>query len=393
MELDIGKEIKENIGITIDTKRSHALFICGKRGSGKSYTLGVVAEELLQKSKNIVPIIVDPVGVYWTMAQENDLENVMDWNIIPQGFPVHLIVPGDAKKIYGEELLEEMEYTGIKIVPLKIPPYDLEPDEWLDLYDLSLTDPMGVALFRATTNLYSKKEDHGFRYTFDNIIEEILNDEYAQERTKVAVISRLDVSKRWGIFGKEAWRTLDLFQQGVLNIVELSHLDPHRFGLRQFIISIICKKLFYERIRARRLEEFGKITDIPRIWLLIDEAHQFIPSGITTASKPILVRWAKEGRQPGLSLVLVTQQPSAIDREVLSQCDMIISHRVTMKLDLDALNALSHEYMKLEFKQYMKKIKKSGEAIFLDDEAEKIKLIRIRKRMSRHGGREITMEY
>jgi len=61
-----------------------------------------------------------------------------------------------------------------------------------------------------------------------------------------------------------------------------------------------------------------------------------------------------------------------------------------MKLDLDALNALSHEYMKLEFKEYMKKIKNPGEAIYLD-EAEKIKLVRIRKRMSRHGDREITM--
>lgn len=46
--------------------------------------------------------------------------------------------------------------------------------------------------------------------------------------------------------------------------------------------------------------------------------------------------------------------------------------------------------MKLEFKEYMKKIKNLGEAIYLD-EAEKIKLVRIRKRMSRHGGREVIL--
>jgi len=392
IELVIGKD-KDGQPLTINTGKSHAIFICGKRGAGKSYTMGVIAEELVQKAREIVPIIVDPIGVYWTMAKENDLEDVMDWDIIPQGFPVHLIVPGDPKKVYGEELLDEMEYLGIKLIPLKIPPYDLEPDEWLDLYGLSLTDAMGIALFRATAKLYSKKEDEGFRYNFDNIIEEILNDEYAHERTKVALMSRLDVSKKWGIFGEEAWRTFDLFQPGVLNVIDLSHLDPHRFGLRQFILSIICKKLFYERIRARKLEEFGKIVDTPRIWLLIDEAHQFIPTGMTTASKPVLIRWVKEGRQPGLSIVLATQQPSAIDKEVLSQCDIVISHKVTMKLDLDALNALSHEYMKLEFKEYMKKIKNPGEAIYLDDEAEKIKLVRIRKRMSRHGGREIERVY
>jgi len=392
IDLNIGKD-KDGNEIFIDTGRSHAIFICGKRGAGKSYTVGVIGEELIQRSKEIVPIIVDPIGVYWTMSKENDLEDIIDWNIIPQAFPVHLIVPGEPDKVYGKELIDEMDYLGIKIIPLKIPPYDLEPDEWLDLYGLSLTDAMGIALFRATAKLFSKKEDEGFRYTFDNIIEEILNDEYAHERTKVALMSRLDVSKRWGIFGEETWKTFDLFQPGVLNIIDLSHLDPHRFGLRQFILSIVCKKLFYERIRARKLEEFGKIVDVPRIWLLIDEAHQFIPAGLATASKPVLIRWVKEGRQPGLSVVLATQQPSAVDKEVLSQCDIVISHKVTMKLDLDALNALSHEYMKLEFKEYMKKIKNPGEAIFLDDEAERIKLVRIRKRMSRHGGREIIRRY
>jgi hypothetical protein len=32
--------------IFIDAVRSHVLFICGKRGSGKSYTMGVLAESI-----------------------------------------------------------------------------------------------------------------------------------------------------------------------------------------------------------------------------------------------------------------------------------------------------------------------------------------------------------
>lgn len=105
IDLNIGKD-KDGNKIPIDTSRSHAIFICGKRGAGKSYTMGVIGEELLQKSKEIVPIIVDPIGVYWTMSKENDLEDVMDWDIIPQAFPVHLIVPGEPEKVYGKELVE-----------------------------------------------------------------------------------------------------------------------------------------------------------------------------------------------------------------------------------------------------------------------------------------------
>jgi hypothetical protein len=55
--------------------------------------------------------------------------------------------------------------------------------------------------------------------------------------------------------------------------------DPYRYRLRQFIAVIIAKKLFLERSKARRREEVGLPTDVARVWTLMDEAHQFIPSG------------------------------------------------------------------------------------------------------------------
>lgn len=43
--------------IYVDVARSHVILVSGKRGSGKSYTLGVIAEELaslpLEERKNI----------------------------------------------------------------------------------------------------------------------------------------------------------------------------------------------------------------------------------------------------------------------------------------------------------------------------------------------------
>ena len=61
-------------------------------------------------------------------------------------------------------------------------------------------------------------------------------------------------------------------------------------------------------------------TKSQRVWVLIDEAHQFVPSGKTTLAKEALIRWTKEGRQPGLSLAVASQQPSAIDSEVITRC-------------------------------------------------------------------------
>ena len=50
-------------------------------------------------------------------------------------------------------------------------------------------------------------------------------------------------------------------------------------------------------------------------------------------SKEALIQWVKEGRQPGLSLVVASQQPAALDMEVLSQCDVIISHALITAVD------------------------------------------------------------
>ena len=124
------------------------------------------------------------------------------------------------------------------------------------------------------------------------------------------------------------------------------------------------------------------------MWLLIDEAHQFAPAGRNALGKEELVRWVKEGRQPGLSLVIATQQPSAIDSDVLSQCDAIISHALTIKDDKLALNRLTKDYMNNEIKVYINQLSGTGEAVFIDDDSEKLSMITIRPRITLSGGSE-----
>jgi hypothetical protein len=283
-----------------------------------------------------------------------------------------------------------MEYIGVEPRSLSIQLSDIEPDEWLDLYGLGLTDPMGILLYRVSSKLYEIWEETGKNYSIEDLTKQVMVDDYAHDRTKMALVNRLQAAKRWGIFGESPWRTLDIFKKGVVNVIDVSMFDPYRYGLRQFVVMMIAKKLFLERSKARRREEVGLPTDVAKVWILIDEAHQFIPSGRSTSSKYTLIRWVKEGRQPGLSIVLSTQQPSALDNEVLSQCDTVIAHRISMRLDLEALNALSQDYMRMEFKEYVKKVKQPGEAIFLDDESEELSLVKIRPRLTSHGGREKT---
>jgi DNA helicase HerA-like ATPase len=102
----------------------------------------------------------------------------------------------------------------------------------------------------------------------------------------------------------------------------------------------------------------------------------------------MLIRWVKEGRQPGLGLIVATQQPAAMDSELLSQCDVILSHKITAWEDINALNRLSATYIEGDLKSQIRSLSRRGEALLVDDEAESAQYVKIRPRLSAHGGGE-----
>jgi DNA helicase HerA-like ATPase len=196
------------------------------------------------------------------------------------------------------------------------------------------------------------------------------------------------MAQSWDLFSMRYQELWEIFDPVAVNIMDLSTLDPGPRGRRNLVVDVLARDIFKRRTIARRKEELGLIGELPRVWVLIDEAHQFVPSGKVTLSKESLIRWTKEGRQPGLSLVVASQQPSAIDNEVITQCDVIVAQKLTNQTDIHAINALSQDYMGGELKTYIRKLKRRGEAVLVDDEQEKVMMTQVRPRKSYHGGGE-----
>jgi len=175
------------------------------------------------------------------------------------------------------------------------------------------------------------------------------------------------------------------------------------FNVRALVISIICRKIFNQRMESRKKEEVESVSkgwnfmsienrkESPLVWIFIDEAHEFLPLHEKTAATDSLIQLLREGRQPGISVVLATQQPGQIHRDVMTQSDIVIAHRVTSQPDIEALNYIMQTYLLESVKKYMDDLPNlKGSAIILDDNSERIYPIRVKPRFTWHGGEAPT---
>lgn len=57
-------------------------------------------------------------------------------------------------------------------------------------------------------------------------------------------------------------------------------------------------------------------------------------------------------------------------------------------VDPQSADRPSHDYMARELKVYLQQLKRTGEAVMVDDEQEAVRVVQVRPRHSRHGGTE-----
>jgi len=115
--------------------------------------------------------------------------------------------------------------------------------------------------------------------------------------------------------------------------------------------------------------------------------HEFLPHDYKTSATDAIVQLLREGRQPGLSLAMATQQPGGLRRDALTQSDIVIAHRVTAQPDVESLNYIMQSYLTGSIKRYLDELPTlKGSALILDDNSERIYPMRMRPRFTWHGG-------
>lgn len=364
-----------------------------------SYTMGSIAEGLAdmdrEVAKNLSFVLLDTMGVYWSMKYENKKEEeiLKKWGLEAKGLDVVIFVPGGFFNKYKED--------GIPVdFPFYIKPAELSVEDWMNAFKLKTDDPVGVAVQR----VINKMIDSGKNFDLDDVINYAQKDDRIEMGVKLAVINRFENCKTWGIFSKNAGAIRDILIGGKVTVMDLSPYVamPGGWEVKALTLGIIAKKIFVERMLVRKREELFDIVnktqvvkqdevkdDMPMPWLIVDEAHEFLPRDEIAPSSQALITILREGRQPGVSLILATQQPGKIHTDAITQSDIVLSHRITSSFDLEALDKIFLSYDSKGSKNLFNSMPRvKGCAIIMDDKNERLHTMQVKPRFTWHGGED-----
>src|SRR6202007_1889498 len=111
-----------------------------------------------------------------------------------------------------------------------------------------------------------------------------------------------------------------------LTIIDLSGIP---IEIADIVVSLLCRLTFNLALWTER-------EQMPPILLVCEEAHRYAPAsagvGFAAASRAIN-RLAREGRKYGIALALITQLPSELSSQALSQCGTVFALRLGHYLD------------------------------------------------------------
>ncbi|MFH0969952.1 MAG: DUF87 domain-containing protein [Candidatus Diapherotrites archaeon] len=394
----------------LDSLNPHVVFVCGARGSGKSYVLGVIAEELALHNPDVGVVVVDPVGVFWSMRypnkEEKEVKELPSFDLLPQGLEnMRVFIPEGMKAETPRSTYDSL---------YSIPPSLLTGEDWCLTFGIERFSPTGLLLEKTL-----KKVEKGYHnaqgeivkgkkgtYTLSDLTRcletdvEINSKEKGYKTDSVrALISRFEAAKSWGIFSDKGTPLSEISKTGQLTVIDTSFLDDTVTAL---VIGILARRLLAARKIQTRKEAADEVkersveslleNEIPPTWLFIDEAHTLIPSGnISTPATSAIVEYVKQGRRPGCSLVFATQQPSAIDTRVLSQLDVIMSHKLIFDDDIKSVTKRTPTIIPMRYKHpHFLKTLPVGTALVGDrrEETNRAFVLRVRPRMSQHEGRD-----
>lgn len=317
---DLDSEVSLAIGSVLDATDVPAVLrpkgfgrhtlVCGQSGSGKTYAVGLVLEQLLHKT-SLPIVILDPNSDYVGLGslreqEEAGLDDVGYRQVKDRHDEIsHRI------QVFRRGVLRL--WMGNLTARQQAVVLGLDPIRDAEEYDAKL---------RANETLGTT------RYSPTDIRRELTSIGDAAARNVALRVGNLALERMdiWADDGNPALAE-QLNADARAAVVDLGSLETHQ---EQSIVAAAVIGKIWENRRERR-----------PVLLMIDEAHNICPQNPTDPSQALatehLIAIAGEGRKYGIHLLLVTQRPSKLHENVLSQCDNLILMKMNSAADVDRL--------------------------------------------------------
>lgn len=322
----------EEIPVCLDlerfAERSNGIF--GKSGTGKTFLTRMVLCGLAQKS-SAVNLVFDMHGEYgWKGTDESRPGGVTKG--LRQLYP-------DRVQVFTLDPRPAIQYDRQVRIPYRF----LEPEDILGLQKvLSLTPT-------AAENSYLLFRRFGRDWLASALemdAKEIAGEEQAHEGAMQALRRKLTRLQRdcEGFLKPDAEVAEDAIPLILQNLERGVHtvIDFGRYSsLVHYILvaNILTRRIdeLWREKTEQHLSEPERYSRPPRLVITIEEAHKFLEPGI--AEQTIFGRIARELRKYSVTLLVVDQRPSQIEREVLSQLGTKICCLLDDTGDVDAVLA------------------------------------------------------
>ena len=372
----VGSLLTRNAGevpvvLSVKDVVSTHLAILASTGAGKSYTAGVIVEELMAPYNRAAVLIVDPHGEYDTMRSiEGDARFRQD------GYQPEV-------KIYTHDRIK-VRFSSLTEADIKY----LLPEGTSD----KMLHYLSQAYRKLTAGQRGERGLWGYHDLRDAVTAEKYGDEDARGGSGGnvgsidALLWRLDsrFDRPGSIFSDTEHIPLsEMFQPGRCTVLQLSDIEQHE---QQVVVATLLRRVNKARMATVRQEAAsGTDSYLPYpVFTLLEEAHRFAPAGQTVVSTNILKQILSEGRKFGVGIGLITQRPGKLDQDVLSQCMTQVIMRIVNPIDQDTV-AKSVEGAGRQLLDELPALTK-GQAIISGVGVNTPVMCRVRERITPHGG-------
>ncbi len=335
--------------------------VLAKTGAGKSYTVGVLLEEFL--AAGVPLVILDPHGEYGSLRNpnidEDEVARMAQHRIKPRSFD---------KQVTEWALDTELNPDAQK---LRLEGINLEGREIVDLLGGKLSGGQVGLLYQAVKEV----KDNLPGYTLQDIMDVVQQN---KSSAKWNVINALEALEGTGVFHISGTEVKDLVEPQRCTIINLKGIAP---DVQEVAVTRLTGLLWEARKRG----------EVPPFILVCEEAHNFCPErGVGNAISGGVIRTvASEGRKFGMGLVIVSQRPAKIDKNVLSQCNTQFVLKVTNPNDLKAIIS-SVEGITSKAGDEVQRLA-VGTALIAGGGLTQPVFVDVRPRLTRHGGRSIDV--